>query len=107
MLGTVAEAANDDPRQAVLALESDEMAGKGDRLENEPPGLVRGDLAPVLRARVGKRSLADTEVFGALRIGGDDQLVAMMFDGVLVTVLTGQHAARGALGLFGVDEVDL
>ena len=51
--------------------------------------------------------LADAEVLGAARVGGDDQAVAVVLDRVLVAVLARRHQARLALGPIGVDQVDL
>ena len=73
VLGAIGEAADDDARQPVLALEPDQVALEGDRLQDQAARLVRDHLAPVLALRVGQRRLADAEVLGAARVGGDDQ----------------------------------
>ena len=50
MLVAVGEAADDDARQPVLALEPHQKVLIGDRVEDQPAGLVGLDLAPVLGA---------------------------------------------------------
>ena len=78
-----------------------------DRIEDQPAGLVRNDLAPVGLRRSGHRRLDDAEVLRAARVGHDDEAVAVMLDGVLVAVLArlDEHARRDR-GRVGVDQVD-
>ena len=48
VLGAVGEAANDDARQPVFALEPHEMVLEGHDLENETAGTMGLDLPPML-----------------------------------------------------------
>ncbi len=73
----------------------------------EAAGPVRDELAPVRHARCRNRRLADAEVLGALGVGRDDQLVAVVLDRVLVAVRARLDDARRLERRVGVDEVDL
>ena len=84
MLFAVGEAADDDARQAVLALEPNEKVLIGDDVENQPPGLVRLDLPPMLAAGRFDRRLDDAVILGAAGIGQDDQPPVVMIDRVIV-----------------------
>ena len=55
MLGAVAPAANDDPRQSIFQLETDQVPLVGDGLENRAAGPVRNDLAPSRRVRASRK----------------------------------------------------
>ena len=94
MLGAIGEAANDDARQPVLALEPHEMVLEGDDLENEAAGPMRLDLAPMLAAGSLDRCFDDAVVLRAIRIGEDDQPVAMMLDRIVMLGLARADEAR-------------
>ncbi len=49
----------------------------------------------------------DAEVLRAVRVGRDDEPVAVVLDRVLVAVLARRDETRGAFGRVGVDQVDL
>ena len=95
MLLAIGEAAHDDARQPVLALEPHEKVLVGDDVENEPAGLMRLDLPPVLAAGIVGRRLDDAVVLGAAGIGQDDQAAVVMIDGIVVLGLARRDEARG------------
>ena len=103
MLLAVGEAAHDDARQSVLALEPDEKVLIGDDVENQPAGLVRLDLPPMLAARRIDRRLDDSIILGAAGIGQDDQPPVVMIDRVIVLRLARRNEARRRGGLGGID----
>ena len=84
MLCAVGEAANNDAWQPVLALEPHEMVLEGHDLENETAGPMRLDLAPMLAAWGLPRRFDDAIILGSVRIGEDEQPVAVMLDGIVV-----------------------
>ena len=84
VLIAVGEAADDDARQPVLALEPHQKVLIGDDVENEPSRPVRLDLAPMLGARAFSRRLDDAVVLRAAGIGEDDEPPVMMIDRVVV-----------------------
>ena len=94
VLLAVGEAAHDDARQAVLALEPNEKVLVGDDVEDQPPGLVRLDLPPMLAARRIDRRLDDSIILGAAGIGQDDQPSLVMIDRVIVLGLARRDEAR-------------
>ena len=107
MLFAVGEAPHDDARQSVLALEPHEKVLIGDDVENEPSGLVRLDLPPMLAAGCADRRLDDAIILGAVGIGQDDQPSLMMIDRVIVLGLARRNEARGRQGIGGIDQADL
>jgi hypothetical protein len=106
MLAAVGEAADDDARQAVLALEPNEVVCEGHQIEKQPARLVRQDLAPVLDARIGHRSLADAEVLRAGGVRHDEKAIAVVVHGILVAVLAPSHQPHRPVGPVGLDQVD-
>ena len=66
MLFAVGEAPHDDARQSILALEPHQKVLVGDDVENEPPGLVRLDLPPMLAAGCVDRRFDDAIILGAI-----------------------------------------
>ena len=66
VLLAVGEAPHDDARQSILALEPHEKVLIGDDIENQPPGLVRLDLPPMLAAGCADRRLDDAIILGAI-----------------------------------------
>ena len=105
MFGAVAEAAHDDARQAVFALEARQVLLEGDGFQNEPPGLVRDDFPPVCRLGRRQRRLANAEVLGAAGIGGDDQALAMVLDAVFMAVLARRDQPGSAFRPLSVDQI--
>ena len=79
----------------------------GDNVENEPAGLVRHDLPPVLAAGCADRRVDDAEILGAVGIGQDDEPSLVMIDRVIVLGLARRDEARAAPGIGGVDQADL
>ena len=72
--------ADDDARQAVFALQPEEMAGIGEVAEDQCTRLVRHDLAPVLLARLLRRRFHDLEILSVAVIGEDVEGVAALGD---------------------------
>ena len=107
VLLAVGEAADDDARQAILALQPDEEVLEGDDVEDQPPGPVRLDLAPVLAARVVGRRLDDAEILGAAGIGQDDQPAFMMVDRIFVLGLARRYETRRRVRIGRIDQADL
>ena len=94
VLGSVIETADDDTRQAVLALEPDHVVAEENGVEDETAGAVGDDLAPVRHGGGRERRLADPKVLRARRVGGDDEPVAVVLYGVFVAVLARRDDAR-------------
>ncbi len=107
MLLAVGEAAHDDARQPVLALEPHEKVLVGDDIENEPPGPVRLDLAPMLAAGCRDRRFDDAVVLGASGIGEDDEAAVVMVDGVVVLGFARRDETGRGARIGGVDQADL
>ena len=107
MLCAVGEAANDDAGQPVLALEPHEMVLEGHDLENETAGTMRLDLAPMLAAWGLDRRFDDAIILGAIRIGEDDQPVAVMLDGIVVLGFARADETRRSRWILRVDQPDL
>ncbi len=70
--------AHDDTRQALVALQPDEMTGECHMAEDQRAGPVRHDFRPVFAARRRHRRLHDLEVLGAVGIGQDVEDVAAL-----------------------------
>ena len=107
MLCAVGEAANNDAWQPVLALEPHEMVLEGHDLENETAGPMRLDLAPMLAAWGLPRRFDDAVVLGAIRIGEDDQPVAVMLDGIIVIGFARADETWRSRWVLRVDQPDL
>ena len=107
MLVAVGEAAHDDARQAVLAFQAHHVLAIEDGVEHQAARAVRNELLPIRHAGGGDRRLDDAEVLGAVRVGGDDQLVAVMLDRILVADLARLDDARLGERRVGVDEARL
>ena len=107
MLGAIGEAADDDARQAVLALKPHEIVLEGHDLENETARTMGLDLAPMLATRIVGRGFNDAVVFGAIRIGEDDQPVAVMLDGIVMLRLARTDEAWRRRWIFSIDQTYL
>ncbi len=105
MLVAVGEAAHDDTRQPVLTLEPHHVLAVEDGIEHKASGPVRNDFAPVCHARIGDGRLDDAEILGALRVGRDDQPVAVVLDRILMADLARLDDARRHERRVGIDEV--
>ena len=79
------------------------MVLKGHDLENETAGTMWLDFPPMLAARGLDRSLDDAVVLGAIRIGEDDQPIAVMLDGIVVLGFARADETRRSRGLLRVD----
>ena len=78
MFGPGRSLADDDAGQAVAPFQPDEEVAEGDVAQDEPPGLVRHDLPPVLPLRRVDRRLHDLEVPGAAGVGQHEEDVAAL-----------------------------
>ena len=65
---------------------------------------MRLDLAPMLAAWGLDRRLDDAVVLGAIRIGEDDQPVAVMLDGIVVLGFARADETRRSRWLLRVDQ---
>ena len=83
------------------------MVLEGDDLEDEPAGPMRLDLAPMLAAWVLHRRFDDAVVLGAIRIGEDDQPVAVMLDGIVVLGFARADETWRSRWVLRVDQPDL
>src|SRR5262245_13807021 len=68
---------------------------------------MRLDLAPILWTGAVDRSLDNPVVFRASRIGEDDELVAMMLDGIVVLRLALGDEPSFCPRILGIDDTDL
>ena len=98
---------NDDPGKPVLALEAQKVVLVGDDRQDQPSRLVIDQVAPVVAAGGRQRGFHDLEVFRTVRIGENDQAVALMLDIIFVTVLARRDQLERASRLMGVDHVNL
>src|SRR4029078_5256031 len=87
VLGAIGEAADDDARQPIFALEPHEKVLEGHDLENETARTMRLDLAPMLATRIVGRGVDDAVVLGPIAISEDDQTVAVMLDRIVMLML--------------------
>ena len=86
MLCCVGEAADDDARQSVLALEPNQMLAESNDIEDQAARLMRDDLDPIRDTGTGDRGLTDAEILRAVRVGRDDQPIAAVIDAIFVSV---------------------
>ena len=77
MLLAIGKAADDDARQAVLALKAYQEILEAGEIEDQPAGLVRHEIAPILAAGAGEWSFYDLVVFRTAAIGEDNEPVFM------------------------------
>ena len=93
--------ADDDARQAVLALQPDqEILERKDR-EDQPARLVRHEFPPVRRGRGRNRRGDDLEVLGAVGVGKDEENVAAFLEVVLQAGFTRRNDARRGQRIVG------
>ena len=97
MLVIIGPAADDDLRQALLALQAHEEILEHQHVDEQPALTVRLDLAPVLAAGRADRRLDDAEILSAAGIRRDDQVITVMLDAVFVARLARRDQHR--LGL--------
>src|SRR5262245_25660932 len=107
VLGGIGEAADDDARQPIFAFESHQIVLEGHDLKDETAWAMRLDLAPMLATRIARRGFDDAVVFGAIRIGEDDQPVAVMLDGIIVLGLERTDEAWRRRWIFSIDQAYL
>ncbi len=111
---------DDDARQAVTALQPDQMAGIGIDGEDQPARLMRHHLFPVFLARRGDRGFHNAEILGIAVIGQDEKNVAAfahrIFDAFLTLrydsrfggqVFRGENAIFAGLVVVNVDEDEI
>ena len=66
VLLAIGEAAHDDARQPVLAFQPHEVILEASDVEDQPAGLVRHEIAPILAAGAAKRRFHDLVVLRAV-----------------------------------------
>ena len=86
------ERANDDPRQALVPLLSNEVIGIDRHAGDHAALLVRHDVDPVRHAGRGQRRAHDLVILGAVGVGADEELVAAMRERVAQILGAGLHA---------------
>ncbi|MNI27624.1 hypothetical protein D3C73_813710 [compost metagenome] len=86
--------ADDDLRQAVLALQPDQMARIGHVRDDQPARFMGHDGLPVLLAGSGNRCLDDLEILGVAIIGHDVENVAALGHRIFDALFALRHQLR-------------
>ncbi len=102
MLLAVAHFANDDAGQPVLTLQPNEVVFQRDHVEDQPAWSMSFDVLPVPDCRITRRGRRDFEVFRAVIIRQNNQLITTMLDRVFVADLAGRHQNRVAMRVIRV-----
>ena len=95
MLLAAGEVADDDPRQAALALQPDQEILVGGDVEDQPAEPVRDEVAPVRAVGRRDRRGDDPEILGVAAIGEDVEEVAGMVERVLLRRPRSRRTSRG------------
>ena len=101
------DVADDDSRQAALALETDQPVAIGGMGEDEPAVLMRHQVLPVVTAGRFDRRRDDLEVLGVAGVGEDVEDPARLVDVVLLRRTAWRDQLRRRAGRVGRQEVDL
>ena len=107
MLGSIGEAADDDARQPIFALEPYEIVLESHDLENEAPRTMGLDLPPMLATRIVRRGFDDAVVLGAGGIGQDDQAAVVVVDRIIVLGFARRDETRRCRWIFCIDQAHL
>ena len=102
----VGKMADDDARQARLALQPHEEVLVDREVEDQPAGNVRDEVAPVAPAGRGDRRGDDLEVLRPVGIGEDEEAVVAVVEVVLLGRLAPRDQARLAVRPVGVEHAE-
>jgi len=99
--------ADDDPRQPFVALETDQKILEGNDIKDQTTWSMSFDFLPTIAADCIDRGAHDFEIFGAIGIRQNDQIIVVMLNRVFVPSLARADEAGGEVGLIGLDQMHL
>ena len=95
VLVSVGEAAHDDARQPVLALQPHQPVAQHREGQDVDTRSMRHELAPAMAGRGVERRHHDLEILGAVRIGANEQHRLAAEIGMVLDVVLHRRLARG------------
>ena len=104
MLTAVGMTTNDDARHAILALDANEMISKAAVREQRDARAMGHKIVPVGALRIGERRGDELEIFGAVGIRANDELVANVVGVILHARFTPGDEPEACIGRANVQQ---